>query len=107
MELQLSAPSPLENMHFDNVRDPQPSVIVAEKPVRAPRRSLVPALLLLATTACGVLVAFEMHTAYYSAKHITEYAKTLTYQLQANPAQQVVYPDGRIHSELARIQLAQ
>lgn len=93
MELQLSAPSPLENMHFDNVRDPQPSVIVAEKPVRAPRRSLVPALLLLATTACGVLVAFEMHTAYYSAKHITEYAKTLTYQLQANPAQQVVYPD--------------
>lgn len=93
MELQLSAPSPLENMHFDNIRDPQPNVVVEVKPERAPRRSLIPALLLLVVAASGVLVAYEMHTAHYSAKHITEYAKTLTYQLQATPAQQVVYPD--------------
>ncbi len=93
MELQLSAPSPLENMHFDNIRDPQPNAVVEVKPERAPRRSLIPALLLLVVAASGVLVAYEMHTAHYSAKHITEYAKTLTYQLQATPAQQVVYPD--------------
>lgn len=93
MEFQLSAPSPLENMHFDNVREPQPSAVVEAKPDRAPRRSLIPALLLLVVAAGGVLVAYEMHTAHYSAKHITEYAKTLTYQLQAAPAQQVVYPD--------------
>jgi membrane peptidoglycan carboxypeptidase len=43
--------------------------------------------------ASGVLVAYEMHTAHYSAKHITEYAKTLTYQLQAEPATQVIYPE--------------
>lgn len=93
MEFQLSAPSPLENMHFDNVRDPQPIAVVEAIPARAPRRSLIPALLLLVVAASGVLVAYEMHTAHYSAKHITEYAKTLTYQLQAEPATQVIYPE--------------
>lgn len=93
MEFQLSAPSPLENMHFDNVREQQPIAIVEAKAARAPRRSLIPALLLLVVASTGVLVAYEMHTAHYSAKHITEYAKTLTYQLQAAPAQKVVYPE--------------
>jgi membrane peptidoglycan carboxypeptidase len=93
MEFQLSAPSPLENMHFDNVRDPQPFAVVEAIPARAPRRSLIPVLLLLVVAASGVLVAYEMHTAHYSAKHITEYAKTLTYQLQAQPATQVIYPE--------------
>jgi membrane peptidoglycan carboxypeptidase len=93
MEFQLSAPSPLENMHFDNVREPQPSAFVEATPIRAPRRSLIPALLLLVVAAAGVLVAYEMHTAHYSAKHITEYAKTLTYQLQTGPAQQMIYPE--------------
>ncbi len=93
MEFQLSAPSPLENMHFDNVREQQPIAIVEAKAARAPRRSLIPALLLLVVASTGVLVAYEMHTAHYSAQHITEYAKTLTYQLQAAPAQKVVYPE--------------
>ncbi len=93
MEFQLSAPSPLENMHFDNVRDPQPVAAVIPDKIKAPRRSLVPSLLLLTVIAAGVLVAFEMHTGTYSAKHITEYAKTLTYQLQEKPAERVVYPE--------------
>lgn len=92
METSLSAPDPIENLRFDNYREqparpaPQPSV------VKQQRRSLVPALLLLLLTAGAVLVAFEMHTAYYSAKPVSDYAKTLTYQVQPAPAQRIVYP---------------
>ncbi len=93
MECQLSTPSPLENMHFDNVREPQPSAISKSPEVRVPRRSLIPVLLLLTLAATGVLVAFEMHTANYSAKYMADYAKTLTYQVQATPAERVVYPE--------------
>ena len=64
----------------------------AETEVTVQRRSLIPVLLLLLLAALAVLAAFEMRTAWYSAKPISEYAKTLTWQLQSGPTTQVIYP---------------
>ncbi len=67
-------------------------VSTAEPEVTVQRRSLIPVLLLLLLAALAVLAAFEMRTAWYSAKPISEYAKTLTWQLQNGPTTQVIYP---------------
>ncbi len=92
MDQPLSAQLPIENLQFDNYREkPTPQPPVTPEPAVA-RRSLVPVLLLLLVGAGAVLAAYEMHTAHYSAKPISDYAKTLTYQLQQGEAQRVVYP---------------
>ena len=88
----MSPQLPLENIQFDNYRE-QPAVVsTAEPEVTVQRRSLIPVLLLLLLAALAVLAAFEMRTAWYSAKPISEYAKTLTWQLQNGPATHVIYP---------------
>jgi len=92
MEASLSAPDPIENLQFDNYREPSTRPEPQQPEVKTRRRSLIPVLLLLLAIAAAVLAAFEMHTASYSAKPISDYAKTLTYQLQPTPAQRVVYP---------------
>ena len=99
MEIKLPTPPSVEHMQFDNYRETSGApTIVASAAVAAPvkviRRSLVPWLLVLLLICAAVLVAFEMHTASYSAKRISDYANTLTYQLQNKPAQHVVYPQG-------------
>lgn len=89
----MSPQLPLENIQFDNYRE-QPAVVsTAEPEVTVQRRSLIPVLLLLLLAALAVLAAFEMRTAWYSAKPISEYAKTLTWQLQNGPATHVIYPN--------------
>jgi membrane peptidoglycan carboxypeptidase len=88
----LSPQLPLENIQFDNYRERPTAAPTPEPSVTVQRRSLVPVLLLLLLAAAGVLAAFEMHTAFYSAKPVSDYAKTLTWQLQNAPASRVVYP---------------
>ena len=100
LKLPTSTPPPVEKMQFDNYREPagqapqRAGVTSQQVEVRYKRRSLIPVLLLLLMASAGVLVAYELHTAHYSAPKIAEYAKTLTYQLQQGPAKQVVYPQG-------------
>ncbi len=88
----MSPQLPLENIQFDNYREKPHAEPTAEPVAQIQRRSLVPVLLLLLVAAGGVLTAFEMHTAYYSAKPVSDYARTLTYNLQNAPASLVVYP---------------
>ncbi|ALZ75160.1 transglycosylase domain-containing protein [Rheinheimera sp. F8] len=88
----MSPQLPLENIQFDNYREQPAGVSTAEPEVTIQRRSLIPVLLLLLLAALAVLAAFEMRTAWYSAKPISEYAKTLTWQLQSGPTTQVIYP---------------
>jgi membrane peptidoglycan carboxypeptidase len=90
----LSPQLPLENIQFDNYREKPAAMQPTEPEVKVQRRSLIPVLLLLLLAALAVLAAFEMRTGYYSAKPISDYAKTLTYQLQNAPATRVVYPQG-------------
>lgn len=89
----MSPQLPLENIQFDNYREQPAATPLTEPAIVVQRRSLVPVLLLLLLTALAVLAAFEMRTAYYSAKPISDYAKTLTYQLQNAPASRVIYPN--------------
>lgn len=91
METTLPTPSPLDNMQFDNYREPTPAVAMPTETVTR-RRSLVPWLLVLLLLSLVVLAGYELHTSYYSAPKISQYASTLTYQLQQGPAKQVVYP---------------
>jgi len=78
-------------MQFDNYREPTAAVVTTAAPATR-RRSLVPWLLVLLLLSLVVLAGYELHTSYYSAPKISQYASTLTYQLQQGPAKQVVYP---------------
>ena len=83
--MTLPTPPSVEKMQFDNYREPtvprshHHDDQTATQPKHA-RRSLIPWLLLLLMIAAAVLVAFELHTAHDSAKPISDYAKTLTYE---------------------------
>ncbi len=88
----MSPQLPLENIQFDNYREKPAAAQPTEAKTIIRRRSLIPVLLLLLVAASAVLIAFEMRSAFYSAKPVSEYAQTLTYQLQNSPAQQVVFP---------------
>lgn len=88
----MSPQLPLENIQFDNYREKPAAAPTSEPEVRVQRRSLIPVLLLLLLAALAVLTAFEMRSAWYSAKPISDYAKTLTWQLQNAPATHVIYP---------------
>lgn len=98
MEITLPTPPSVEKMQFDNYREPavprshhSETNTTATQPTTV-RRSLIPWLLLLLMIAGAVLVVFELHTAHYSAKPISDYAKTLTYELKSGPSSNVVYP---------------
>lgn len=80
-------------MQFDNYREPTSTAVSAPPPLK-PRRSLVPWLLLLLLFSSIAFVAFELHTSHYTAGRISQYASTLTYQLQQGEADKVVYPVG-------------
>src|SRR3989339_1923747 len=98
MEITLPTPPSVEKMQFDNYREPsaqsaysREADTTADQPKKL-RRSLIPWLLLLLIMAGAALVAFELHTANYSAKPISDYAKTLTYQLKSGASSNIVYP---------------
>jgi len=91
MDKNLSSPSDLNQMQFDNYRGERPSAQPAPEG-KPRRRSLIPSLLVLLVLSGAALVAYELHTAHYQSTEISLYAKKLTYQLQSGATEQVSYP---------------
>lgn len=86
-------PDPTQEMQFENYRPRPPQPEPKAKRQRKPRsKGRVWFLVFILVFCLAILIGQEVKTSYYQSKYIHQYAKTLTYTLENQPTQSVIYP---------------